>query len=166
MFFVVSFQLGTGGLESDDEVYGTSVSVEREAYLNEFDGDEFEAAVFESADDFADETSLNTVVFDHDEGVLACVGHRCFSVAVKLEDLERQSMETWVRAAVLLGYCERITAEPEIDCLGIYISVYSADVFIDSAMQISVSRAISWMEKFSADTRRVTMVSRQICLLI
>jgi hypothetical protein len=46
-----------------------------ESNLNEFRGNEFEATLFEASDHFVNESTLNTIMFNHDEGVFAIVGH-------------------------------------------------------------------------------------------
>jgi hypothetical protein len=50
--------------------------------LNELGSNEFEATLFETTDHFTDESSLDTVVFDHDEAVFACCSHDYCSVNI------------------------------------------------------------------------------------
>ena len=58
--------------------------------LNELGSNEFEATVFETVDDFTNESSLDTVMFDQDEAVFACCSHEYCSVNIELDDLNRK----------------------------------------------------------------------------
>lgn len=46
-------------------------------YPDHLHGNELEALVLETLDDLADESTLDTVGLDHDEGALLVVGHDC-----------------------------------------------------------------------------------------
>lgn len=47
---------------------------EVEGRVNEFESDEFESAIFEAGNDFADQATLNGVWFQHDIASLIAVG--------------------------------------------------------------------------------------------
>ena len=75
MVLVVALELRASRLEERESITNSAFVWPRSTYLDEFDGNEFEAALFEALDDFTDESSLDTVVLDHDETVFACSSH-------------------------------------------------------------------------------------------
>lgn len=52
-------------------------SIDTTTYPHEFHGDQLEALLFEALDDLADESPLDTVRLDHDEGTFLVGGHGC-----------------------------------------------------------------------------------------
>lgn len=68
-------------------------------YLDEFEGDQLETFLFESLDDFSDQSALNTVRFDHEISAFLVICHICNQAYVSVHwKMWTDRAEIWDRS--------------------------------------------------------------------